>query len=403
MQSRRAISYPKDFSSRPLPSEAATPDFPTALISVLGIAAILALPFFRFRPNRIAEGTAVYLLMQSPWAAALILALWVASLLGSTVRSRVVGPVFPLLISCVSFLAAGAGCRHLATGPIARVSVSAGFWVTLMLCYLLFVTISGRMESHVLRRALSASVPILLAILLVTGYLNQVSVVREYTTQKATFVAETETHAALSGIAVAGGTLFGILFGVLARRSSVLRQVGFFILNILQTIPSLALFGFMILPLAALAHRFPVLTRLGISGIGPAPALLALAVYATFPVARNTYTALAGISSALTEAGRGMGMTRLQLLLRVEAPVAAPVILGGVRTSAVQAVGNTVVTALIGAGGLGAFIFQGLGQYAPDLILLGTLPVIAMAILTDIIMGGLIRAVTPKPMRERAA
>jgi osmoprotectant transport system permease protein len=95
-----------------------------------------------------------------------------------------------------------------------------------------------------------------------------------------------------------------------------------------------------------------------------------------------------------------MGMTRGQLLARVEVPLALPLILAGVRTAAVQAVGNTVVTALIGAGGLGVFIFQGLGQFASDMILLGTLPVIAMAVLTDMLMGGLVRVCTPRPLRE---
>jgi osmoprotectant transport system permease protein len=121
------------------------------------------------------------------------------------------------------------------------------------------------------------------------------------------------------------------------------------------------------------------------------------------PIARNTYTALAQIPASLRDAGRGMGMTRGQLLVRVEVPLALPLILAGVRTAAVQAVGNTVVAALIGAGGLGIFIFQGLGQYAADMILLGTLPVIAMAVVTDMMMGGLVRLVTPRPLRGEAA
>jgi osmoprotectant transport system permease protein len=118
------------------------------------------------------------------------------------------------------------------------------------------------------------------------------------------------------------------------------------------------------------------------------------------PIARNTYVALAQIPASLREAGRGMGLTGGQLLARVEVPLAIPVIMAGVRTAMVQTIGNTVVAALIGAGGLGVFIFQGLGQFAADMILLGTLPVIAMAVLTDVLMGGLVRAITPKPLRE---
>ena len=186
-------------------------------------------------------------------------------------------------------------------------------------------------------------------------------------------------------------------------RSTAIRGAAFFILNIVQTIPSLALFGLLILPLAALSRRFPLLHEWGISGIGRAPAIFALSFYAMLPIARNTYTALAQIPAALRDAGKGMGMTRGQLLVRVEVPLALPLIMAGVRTAAVQAIGNTVVAALIGAGGLGIFIFQGLGQYAADMILLGTLPVIAMAVIVDMLMGGVVRLLTPRPLRETAA
>ena len=241
-----------------------------------------------------------------------------------------------------------------------------------------------------------------LAVLLLSGLLDPVSVMREFSVQKAVFFAETGTHAALAGASVLIGAVLGVAIGVLALRRAVFRRVAFFILNIVQTIPSLALFGLLILPLAALSTRFPLLHAWGISGIGRAPALIALSFYAMLPIARNTFTGLEQIPASLRDAGAGMGMTRRQLLARVEVPLALPLILAGVRTAAVQAVGNTVVTALIGAGGLGVFIFQGLGQYASDMILLGTIPVIAMAVLTDMLMGGLVRAVTPRPLRGPA-
>ena len=243
----------------------------------------------------------------------------------------------------------------------------------------------------------------ILGALVFSGFLDAVSVMREWAVQRTVFLAETGNHLALAGSAVLIGCVLGILIGVASLRRATVRRVAFFVLNIVQTIPSLALFGLLILPLTALSHRFPLLHQWGISGIGRAPAILALSFYAMLPIARNTFTALSQIPAALREAGRGMGMTRGQLLSRVELPIALPLILAGVRTAAVQSVGNTVVTALIGAGGLGVFIFQGLGQYAADMILLGTLPVIAMAVVTDMIMGGLVRLITPKPLRGEAA
>jgi osmoprotectant transport system permease protein len=253
------------------------------------------------------------------------------------------------------------------------------------------------------RRVLGFSVPVIVGALLFSGFLDAVSVMREWAVQKTVFLAETASHLILAGIAVLVGGVLGILIGVLSLRNVTVRRVGFFILNIVQTIPSLALFGLLILPLASLSRRFPFLHEWGISGIGRAPAIFALSFYAMLPIARNTFTALAQIPESLRDAGKGMGMTRGQLLTRVEVPLALPLILAGVRTAAVQAVGNTVVAALIGAGGLGVFIFQGLGQYAADMILLGTLPVIAMAVIIDMLMGGLVRLITPKPLREAAA
>ena len=308
-----------------------------------------------------------------------------------------------ILAPSAALVAAGMISGRL-VGPdsIARVSVSTGFWMTMAAGYAAFVLASRKSQIRpvIFRRVLSLAVPAVLAVLLLSGVLNPVSVMREFAVQKEVFFAEAGTHAALAGGAVLIGAVLGITVGVLALRFALIRKAAFFVLNIVQTIPSLALFGLLILPLAALSSRFPMLRAFGISGIGRAPALIALSFYAMLPIARNTYTALAQIPFSLMDAGAGMGMTRGQLLSRVEIPLALPLILAGVRTAAVQAVGNTVVTALIGAGGLGVFIFQGLGQYASDMILLGTLPVIAMAVLTDMLLGGLVRAITPKPLRE---
>jgi osmoprotectant transport system permease protein len=166
-------------------------------------------------------------------------------------------------------------------------------------------------------------------------------------------------------------------------------------LDIVQTIPSLALFGLLMAPLAFLAERSPVLTSLGVQGIGWAPAAIALTLYALLPVVRSTAAGFGSVDRGVVEAGLGLGMDRLQLLRRVELPLALPVVLGGIRVALVQAVGNTAVAALIGAGGLGVFIFQGLGQAAMDLVLLGALPTVALALLADLGMQAVSAALGP--------
>jgi osmoprotectant transport system permease protein len=148
-----------------------------------------------------------------------------------------------------------------------------------------------------------------------------------------------------------------------------------------------------------LSQKFLFLRELGIKGIGWAPALIALTLYALLPIVRNTHTSLRIIDPAVVEAGKGMGMSRMQRMLQIEIPLALPVVLSGIRTALVQGIGNTTVAALIGAGGFGVFVFQGIGQAAPDLILLGAMPVIILAVMIDKIMQIFIWVVTPKGLK----
>jgi osmoprotectant transport system permease protein len=129
-----------------------------------------------------------------------------------------------------------------------------------------------------------------------------------------------------------------------------------------------------------------VLAALGISGIGLAPAVIALVLYSLLPIVRNTTEGLSSVSPAAIESAHGIGMTPGQVFWRIEAPLALPVFLSGLRIATVQAIGLTAVAALIGAGGLGTMMFQGLFANAHDLVLLGALPIIALALTTDTLL-----------------
>ena len=171
-------------------------------------------------------------------------------------------------------------------------------------------------------------------------------------------------------IAVAIGLPLGIL---LTRRPSWRRPV-LGLANVFQTIPSLALFGFLIpLPL--------------LGGIGARTAIVALVVYALLPIVRNTYTGIAGVDTAVREAGRGMGMTDGELLRLVELPLAASVILAGIRVATVVGVGTATIAAAIGAGGLGVYIFRGVAVVDDRLILAGALPAALLALAADGLLG----------------
>jgi osmoprotectant transport system permease protein len=201
---------------------------------------------------------------------------------------------------------------------------------------------------------------------------------------------------------VAAGTAIGIPLGIWAVRSKRVEKPILSFANITQTIPSLALFGILIAPLSALSFAYPALRELGIRGVGATPAFIALIIYSLLPIVRNTYVGLRQVDPATIDAGLGMGMTRPRIFRKLELPLAAPLILEGVRTAAVQAVGLATVAALIGAGGLGWFIFQGLGQAADDLIILGALPIIGLALIVDAVMRNVVRQATPKGLREAA-
>jgi osmoprotectant transport system permease protein len=181
-------------------------------------------------------------------------------------------------------------------------------------------------------------------------------------------------HLFLVGIAIGIAILVGIPLGLLITRKTYLRQPILGIANILQTIPSLALFGLLI--------PVPI-----IGGIGAVPAIVALTVYSLLPIIRNTYTGITSVDPAIREAGRGMGMTDRQLLLQVEIPLAMGVILAGVRVATVIAIGIATIAAAIGAGGLGVFIFRGISVVNDQLILAGAVPAAAIALLADFAIG----------------
>src|SRR3546814_7632231 len=129
----------------------------------------------------------------------------------------------------------------------------------------------------------------------------------------------------------------------------------------------------------------PWLAEIGVSGVGMTPAVVALSLYCLLPIVRNTSAGLAGVAPSVVEAARGMGMTPRQIFLRIEVPLALPVFLSGLRITLIQAIGLAVVAALIGAGGLGSIMFQGLFANALDLVLLGALPTILIAVVVDLL------------------
>ena len=392
-------------------------------VSLLGVffgIGSLALGFMQVRMNRIATGVPYPL-----WRAAspvllvtFVLLLLVALLLAARVDARLtaakaltpytVALLLGLagnLILVFPFAAAGLSVTRLMPpdAPYARVGLGPGSWLAALSGYILVLSslkgLPGRRDARIAIASLAA---VLMVALASTGLFDRLSLVQEWMARKDRFFSQLGYHIVLSLSVTAVATVVGAPLGVWAHRRKASERSIFGAVGALQTIPSLALFGLLIAPLAFLSHRFPALAEIGISGVGTAPAFIALTLYALLPIVRNTYIGLKVVDRSIVEAGRGMGMAKGQLFVSVELPLALPVVMSGIRTSLVQAIGNTTVAALIGAGGLGVFIFQGLGQAAPDLILVGTIPIIALAVITDRLMAALIRAITPKGLAPAA-
>jgi osmoprotectant transport system permease protein len=205
----------------------------------------------------------------------------------------------------------------------------------------------------------------------------------QYIVQNHSEVLElTLEHLWMVAISTLLAVVVGIPLGILITRWPALNKPVLGSANIIQTVPSLALFGFL-LPVPWIGARADRL------------AILALTLYALLPLIRNTYAGIKGVDPSVVEAGRGMGMTDRQLLFQVELPLALSVIIAGVRVAAVISVGLATIAAAIGAGGLGEYIFRGLAMVNNQLILAGAIPAAAMALLADVSLGWLERRLSP--------
>lgn len=191
-------------------------------------------------------------------------------------------------------------------------------------------------------------------------------------------------HLELTLISLAIANLIAIPLGIFLTRFRRWAEPVIGVAAVIQTIPSLALLGFMI----------PLL------GIGKGPAIVALTLYGLLPILRNTYTGIVGVTPAVVEAGIGMGMTSRQVLVMVELPMALPIIMAGVRTATVLLVGVATLAGLIGAGGLGDLIFRGISMANPQLILAGALPAAVMAIAFDYVLKQTEFKVQPKGLNR---
>jgi osmoprotectant transport system permease protein len=363
-------------------------------LALCGTAGLIWLPFLRSAPNRMVSGepvTALMALQQAPLMlnvascgiAALLFIVCCWPIRRSTLWLQA-GLSCALMAILLALAAQYAQYISHTESTIARTSLGGAFWLLMVLCWLAAADALQRLHSRWFTRVLVALAAVLpLVVMLSAGWCDDLSIMKEYANRTDIFVPSILRHMQIVLLALLPTVLVGVPLGWWAFSQPNTNGGVFALLNVIQTIPSIALFGLMMVPLALLAARYPVLAQAGISGVGMAPGVIALVLYSLLPVTRGTLAGLAQVPHAVVQAARGMGMSPLQIAWKVQLPLALPILLSGLHSATIAAVGMATITALIGAGGLGAIMFEGLFSSAQDLVLLGVVPIVALAVITD--------------------
>jgi len=358
---------------------------------ILIIAGGSGLAFLSHAPNRLVSGEGISLASlldgRSLWLLLPVVLLLLLSFFTPSRRNMIV----VMLLAEILLFGLTALTGHAAIGltggdedSVARTSLGGAFWASAALSLLIASDAISRITKNpTWRILLNVQVVIPVIALIVTGQLSELSLLKEYDNRSDVFNDALWQHLGILFGTLVPAILLGLPLGIICHRSARWQTPILSVLNIIQTVPSIALFGLLLAPLAGLAKALPWLAEHGISGIGLAPAIIALVLYSLLPLVRSVIAGLDSVSSGVIESARGMGMNRLQVFYKVQIPIALPVILTGIRIVAVQTVGMAVVAALIGAGGFGAIMFQGLLSSALDLVLLGVIPVVLMAVIVD--------------------
>lgn len=367
---------------------------------VLVVAGALAagfLPFVIVKANRIASGKPAFLVQLIHEPAAILLAVLLIVTAAAALLVNNAGIRLVVATICLTALIIALGIISTNVTPpgsaSARITPGGAFWVLLSVLGLLISDALVKLRlTPWMRIAALAAYSALLGACLSSGLLDSLSIMKEFETRAAQFRTELVSHLMLAFGSLVTAIIIGLPLGIFCFRLPRMRGFVLKGLSLVQTIPSLALFGILMLPLGYLATHVPLAAQLGIRGIGAAPALIALVLYSLLPIVANTVVGLQGVDPAVRDAAAGMGLTDRQVLTGIDLPLAFPVILTGIRIVLVQAIGLVTVAALIGGGGFGIFIFQGLGQTAMDLVLLGAVPTVFLAFSSAVILDAIIES-----------
>ena len=345
---------------------------------LLVIVSLLFLPLATFKPNRVSRGIPLRsfdIFGPAEWAGTAFLILLLAAY--AFRKSTVSGYISMIIPSAMILLISGAqlsGIGYIESA--ARISLGIGFWIILTGTVLVESTLK---HSSVV----FAATLILIIIPPAAGWTLQLALYKEFMNLRLVFWTELRRHMVLALSSAALAVIPGIALGFWCHSKKKSRTWIFGFVNFFQVAPTLSLLALMMIPLTALSLRFTLLSDLGISGIGFAPAFIVLFLYCLLPITANACAGFDQVDEDVLLSATAMGMKQHIIFRKVKIPLAMPVIMSGIRTAFTQNLGNTILAGLIGGGGMGSLIFLGLSQSAPDMVILATIPVVLLALLAD--------------------
>lgn len=377
-------------ADRPPPGAAAVGLALRVGLAGLATVALYAGTWLSVAPNRLMPGqgfAAPAALGASAHAVpAILLAMIGAALLPLSSTRRLTlrfGLILSLLVALLILSGLSAATLLEGRPPAARVMVGAGFF-TVIGCLALLLLDDARALPPTRIAWMAAAAALALTLARRGGAFEALSIFVEYRARTDAFHAAMARHLALSLAALGTALSISIPLGWLAFRHPRIRAGVDAGLSGIQVVPAVALFGLLVSLLSLALAAFPSLRVLGLAAIGPTPALIGVAAYLALPLTRGVVSGLAAADPALIETAKGMGMTEARIVGEVRLPLGLPVFVAGLRLAAVQSIGLVTLGGLIGAGGFGAVVFEGMAQFAPHLIILGSAPVVAIAILADL-------------------
>ncbi|MGL4953737.1 MAG: ABC transporter permease [Culicoidibacterales bacterium] len=356
--------------------------------SLLMIGSLFLLPIVTISENRIQAGEGISFFILAPEISGVMLIVSICFIMSTVMeipKGYLLQSITWLILVFVLFQSISNELHMLSIeGSSQRLSFTSGFWVFLLGSYLYFQVIPWPKQRW---RITTVLVLILgLITIVVLANFSQLGLYQEYQLKVATYWKAVQQHVMLALSATVFVVGIGISLGFWIYRRPQVEGAIMIVINILQVIPTIALLGILMIPLTFISKSWPFLAELGIKGVGWFPAFIALICYGLLPMVVNTVAGLRNVDADVLEAAKGIGMTKRQIFKQVNLPLAAPVILAGIRISVTQAMGNTILAGLIGGGGLGNFIFLGLAQSAPELILLGALSVVVLNLFFNFIL-----------------